>query len=96
MTDTTISFDKVPQCQFETLELIACYTYGEGYENLTDLCDEQVIHEVQGTLGSCFEEFGISLQQNQVAQFTSEPIVLSLASALTDTFVVDLASVAIS
>ena len=96
MTQTTISFDKVPQCPLETLELIACYTYGSGYENLTNLCDEQVSHEVEGTLGTCFEEFSVSLLQDQVSQLTSEPIILTLASAVTETFVVDLSSIAIS
>ena len=38
----------------------------------------------------------MSLLQEQVSQLTSEPIVLRLASAVTDTFVVDLSSIAIS
>ena len=61
MTHTTISFDKAPLYPLETLELIVCYTYGSGYENLANLCDEQVIHKVEGALGKCYEEFSVSL-----------------------------------
>ena len=96
MSYTEVSFDRVNTCLLDTLELFVCYTYGTEYSNLADLCDESVLHQVEGVLGLCFTDLSVFLLQSEVQQLTSSPIVLNPGTLVVDTFVVDLSSLALS
>ena len=96
MSYTEVSFNRVNTCLLDNLALIICYTYGSTYSNLADLCDESVLHRIEGVLGVCFTEFRVMLLQSEVSGLTSSPIVLNLSSEVVDTFVVDLSNLAVS
>ena len=84
-TSTTVRFERLHNSTLETLELIVCYTYGTYYPNLMDLCDEEVTHVVEGTLGTCFTDFSVSYSQ---LVYQSTP--LRLNSVLDETFLTNL------
>ena len=67
MSYTEVSFDRVSTCLLDTIELIACYTYGSTYSNLADLCDESVLHQVKGVLGVCSTDLSVMLLQSEVS-----------------------------
>ena len=76
-------------CTIDQIELITCYTYGTSeYPNLTDLCDTENVHVVEGTLGSCFTDFSVALNPSEVSNLTSQPISLTLDSEVPEELVV--------
>ena len=92
-----MSFDRVSTCTLDQIELIACYTYGTSeYPNLTDLCDTENLHVVEGALGSCFTDFSVALNPSEVSSLTSQPISLTLGSEVPEELfpVTDLSGVA--
>ena len=67
MSYTEVSFDRVNTCLLDTLELLICYTYGTEYSNLADLCDESILHQVEGALGVCFTDLSVFLLQSEIS-----------------------------
>lgn len=45
----------------DTFDVAICYSYGT-WENLSNLCDETVVHPVTNAIGTCFDDFSTELE----------------------------------
>lgn len=61
-----IRFDKKEANLLDTFDVVFCYSYGDDWANLSELCDETVLHPVTNALGTCFTEFFIQLEAASV------------------------------
>ena len=64
-----VRFERNEANSYDQLNVIACFSY-EKYEQITDLCDDQVLHSLINIQGYCFLDFEVTIDEAKAATLT--------------------------